>query len=153
MLLAIALSKIQMRMRLDWLLAEPDQSIAFATRASVTPMSLLREQCLRGRRRSDERAGIDAIWTKFGGDVAASAARKTAVEQANSEPAAAHTESNASPAGPIAADATNPEPPTVADAAVGAEEKGLPREADAVDADNLTDMLNRLSQDRPPKVE
>ena len=90
---------------------------------------------------------------KFSGDVAASAARKAAVEQANSEPAAAHTESNASPAGPIAADATNPEPPAVADAAVGADEKGLAREADAVDADNLTDMLNRLSQDRPPKVE
>jgi hypothetical protein len=90
---------------------------------------------------------------KFGGDVAASAARKTAVEQANSEPAAADTESNASPAGPIAADATNPEPPAVADAAVGADEKGLAREADAVDADNLTDILNRLSQDRPPKVQ
>ena len=91
--------------------------------------------------------------SKFGGDVAASAAGKTSVEQANSEPAAAHTESNASPAGPIAADATNPEPPTVADATVGVEEKRLPREADAVDADNLTDMLNRLSQGRPPKVE
>jgi hypothetical protein len=90
---------------------------------------------------------------KFGGDVAASAERKTALEQANSEPAAAHTESNASPAAPIAADATNPEPPAVADATVGADEKGLVREADAVDTDNLTDMLNRLSQDRPPKVE
>jgi hypothetical protein len=108
-------------------------------------------------------SGVDAGLTKeqgstrsgpkFGGDVAASAARKIAVEQANSEPAAAHTESNASPPGPIAADATNPEPPAVADAAVGADEKGLPREADAVDADNLADMLNRLSQDRPPKVE
>jgi hypothetical protein len=42
MLPAIALSKIQMRMRLDWLLAEPGQSIAFAARASVTPVSLLR---------------------------------------------------------------------------------------------------------------
>jgi hypothetical protein len=95
---------------------------------------------------------------KFGGDVAASAARKTAVEQANSEPAAAHTESNASPAGPIAAEATNPEPPALADAALGADEKGLPREVDAVDTDNLTDMLSRLSRDqlsrdRPPKVE
>jgi hypothetical protein len=90
---------------------------------------------------------------KFGGDIAASAARKTAVEQANSEPAAAPTESNASPAGPIAADATNPEPPAVADAGVGADEKGLAREADTVDADNLTDILNRLSQDRPPKVQ
>jgi len=90
---------------------------------------------------------------KFGSDVAASAAGKTAVEQANSEPAAARTESNASPAGPIAADATNPEPPALADAAVGADEKGLPREVDAVDTDNLTDMLHRLSRDRPPKVE
>jgi hypothetical protein len=90
---------------------------------------------------------------KFGGDVAASEARETAVEKANSEPAAAHTESNASPAGPIAADATYPEPPAPADAAVGADEKGLPREVDAVDTDNLTDMLHRLSRDRPPKVE
>ena len=90
---------------------------------------------------------------KFGSDVAASAAGKTAVEQANSEPAAARIESNASPAGPIAADATNPEPPALADAAVGADEKGLPREVDAVDTDNLTDMLHRLSRDRPPKVE
>jgi hypothetical protein len=90
---------------------------------------------------------------KFGDDVAASAGGKTAVEQANSEPAAAHTESNASPAGPIAADATNPEPPALADAAVSADEEGLPPEVDAVDTDDLTDMLNRLSQDRPPKVE
>jgi hypothetical protein len=96
--------------------------------------------------------------SKFGGDVAASEARKAAVEQANSEPAAAHAESNASPAGPIAADATNPEPPALADAAVGADEKGLAREVNAVDSGNLTDMLirlsrDRLSQDRPPKVE
>jgi len=90
---------------------------------------------------------------EFSGNVAASATRKTAVEQANSEPAAAHTESNASPAGRIAADATDPEPPAAADAAVGADEKGLPREVDAVDTDNLTDMLHRLSRDRPPKVE
>jgi hypothetical protein len=90
---------------------------------------------------------------KFGDDVAASAGGKTAVEQANSEPAAAHTESNASPAGPIAADATNPEPPALVDAAVSADEEGLPPEVDAVDTDDLTDMLNRLSQDRPPKVE
>jgi hypothetical protein len=90
---------------------------------------------------------------EFSANVVASAAGKTAVEQANSEPAAPHAESNASPAGPIAADATNPEPPALADAAVDADEKGLTPEVDAVDADNLTDMLNRLSQDRPPKVE
>jgi hypothetical protein len=41
MLVAIALSKIQIRIRLDWLLAEPGQSIAFATRASVMVMSQL----------------------------------------------------------------------------------------------------------------
>jgi hypothetical protein len=88
---------------------------------------------------------------KLGGNVAASAGDKTVVEQANSEPAAAHAESNASPAGPIATEAT--EPPALADAAVGADEERLTPEVDAVDADNLTDMLNRLSQDRPPKVE
>jgi hypothetical protein len=89
---------------------------------------------------------------EFSANVAASAAGKTAVEPANSEPAASHAESNASPAGPIAADATSPEPPAVADAAVDADEKGLTPE-DAVDTDNLTDMLNRLSKGRPPKVE
>ncbi len=88
---------------------------------------------------------------KLGGNAAASAGGKTAVEQANSEPAAAHAASNASPAGPMAAEAT--EPPALADAAVGADEERLTPEVDAVDADNLTDMLNRLSQDRPPKVE
>jgi hypothetical protein len=77
---------------------------------------------------------------KFGGDVDASAVRKTAVEETN-------------PAGQIAAEGTNPEPPAVADAAVGADEKTVTREVDAVDADNLTDILNRLSQDRPPKIE
>ena len=63
------------------------------------------------------------------------------VDTSAPDPAASH-------AGP-----TNPEPPALADAAVDADEKGLPREVDAVDTDNLTDMLIRLSQDRPPKVE
>ena len=154
MLPAIALSKIQMRMRLDWPLAESrpvdrvrDPRVDYAdepaseNNVSEIDAGLTKEQ------------GSTRSGPKFGGDAAASAARKTAVEQANSEPAAAHTESNASPAGPIAADATNPEPPALADAAVGADEKGLPREVDAVDSGNLTDMLNRLSRDQPPKVE
>ena len=75
------------------------------------------------------------------------------VEETNLKPPGAHRESNVSQAGQIAVEATNPEPPAVADAAVGADEKRVTREVDAVDADNLTDMLNRLSQDRPPKIE
>jgi hypothetical protein len=90
---------------------------------------------------------------KFSGDVDASAARKAAVEETNLKPPGAHRESNVSQAGQIAVEATNPEPPAIADAAVGADEKRVKREVDAVDADNLTDMLKRLSQDRPPKIE
>ena len=90
---------------------------------------------------------------KFSDDVAASAARKTAIEETNLEPVGALRESNVSPAGQIAVEATNPEPPAKADTAVGADEERVTREVDAVDADNLTDMLNRLSQDRPPKIE
>jgi hypothetical protein len=77
---------------------------------------------------------------KFSGDVDASAAGKAAVEETN-------------PAGQIAVEATNPKPPAVADAALGADEKGVTPEVDAVDVDNLTDILDRLSQDRRPKIE
>ncbi len=90
---------------------------------------------------------------KFSGAVDASAARKTAVEETRLNPPGAHRESNVSPAGQIAVEATNPEPPAIADTAVGADEKRVTREVDAVDADNLTDILNRLGQDRPPKIE
>ncbi len=88
---------------------------------------------------------------KFSGEVDASAARKTAVEETNLKPVGAHRESNVSPAGQIAVEATNAEPPAPPVAAAGLDE-GTP-EVDAVDTDNLTEILNQLSQDRPPKIE
>ena len=53
----------------------------------------------------------------------------------------------------IAAEATNSKPPAVPDAAAGPDEKRRTRGVDAVDADNLTDILNRLSQVLTPKRE
>ena len=50
----------------------------------------------------------------------------------------------------IAVEATSPAPPEVADAAVGADEKKS--EVDAVDADNLTEILDRLSPGLTPKT-
>ncbi len=88
---------------------------------------------------------------KFSDDVAASAARKTSIEETNLKPVGAHRESNVSPAGQIAVEATNPEPPAPPVAAAGLDEGT--QEVDAVDTDNLTDILSQLSQDRPPKVE
>jgi hypothetical protein len=45
---------------------------------------------------------------------------------------------------------TSPEPPEVAEPAVGPDEKKS--EVDAVDADNLTEILDRLSQVLIPKT-
>jgi hypothetical protein len=45
---------------------------------------------------------------------------------------------------------TSPESPEVADAAVGPDEKKC--EVDATDADNLTEILDRLSQVLTPKT-
>ena len=46
---------------------------------------------------------------------------------------------------------TSPEPPEVANAAVGPDKKKS--EVDAIDANNLTEILDRLSQALPPKTE
>jgi hypothetical protein len=48
---------------------------------------------------------------------------------------------------------TTLKPPAPPVAAVGLDEKKGAREVDAVDADNLTDILNRLSQVLTPKIE
>jgi len=47
-------------------------------------------------------------------------------------------------------EATSPQPPEVADAAAGPDEKKSG--VDAVDADNLTEILDRLSQVLIPKT-
>ena len=70
-----------------------------------------------------------------------SAARGAAAEPPNRKAPAADAESN-----PV--DETSPEPPEAADAAVG-EKKG---EGDAVDAGNLTGILDRLSEELIPKT-
>jgi hypothetical protein len=84
------------------------------------------------------------------GDVEVSAARKAAAEQTSREAPAADAESNPGTARPIAVDAACPAPPEVADAAGGADEKKS--EVDAVDADNLSEILDRLSQGLPSKT-
>jgi hypothetical protein len=89
----------------------------------------------------------------FSGDVDASAACKTAAEEANPKPVVAGAERNVSTVGEIAVEATSPEPPEVPDAAVGPDEKKPTREVDAVDADNLTEILNQLNQAPTPKAE
>jgi hypothetical protein len=50
-----------------------------------------------------------------------------------------------SPARQIAAEATDPEPPALTVAPVGLDEKKGMREVGAVDADNLTEILNQPS--------
>jgi hypothetical protein len=80
------------------------------------------------------------------GYVEVSAARKTAAEATNLKPVVADAESNVNVPVQIAAEATSPKPPEVPVAATGPDEKKGMREVDAVDADNLTDILDRLSQ-------
>jgi hypothetical protein len=77
-----------------------------------------------------------------------SQARKTAIEETRLEPAptVAHAASDVSAAGQIAAEATNPKTPEIPVAPVGRDEKRGIREVDTVDADKLTDILNRLTQ-------
>ena len=89
----------------------------------------------------------------FSGNVDASVACNTAAEEANPKPGVAGAESNVSTSREIAVEATSPEPPEVPDAAVGPDEKKPTREVDAVDADNLTEILNQLSQPPIPKAE
>jgi hypothetical protein len=83
---------------------------------------------------------------KLSGYVEVSAARKTAAEATNLKPVVADAESNVNVPVQIAAEATSPKPPEVPVAATGPDEKKGMREVDAVDADNLTDILDRLSQ-------
>jgi hypothetical protein len=79
--------------------------------------------------------------------------RKIAAEEANLKPVVADAESSVSAPRQIAAEATNPKPAAVQVAAAGPDEKKGTREVDAVDADNLTDILNRLSQVLTPKID
>jgi len=88
---------------------------------------------------------------EFSGDVDVSAAHKTAAEEKNRKEPVADAEGNVSTARQIAAEVTSPEPPEVADAAVGPDKKKS--EVDALDANNLTEILDRLSQALPPKTE
>jgi len=88
---------------------------------------------------------------QFSDHVDLSAARKTAAEETNRKPPVADVEGNMGTARQIAAEVTSPEPPDLADAAVGPDKKKS--EVDAVDADNLTEILDRLSQALPPKTE
>jgi hypothetical protein len=83
---------------------------------------------------------------KFSGHVDLSAVRTTAAERTKLEPVAADAESDVSAPHQIAAEATKPKPPAVQGAAAGRDEERRTAEVDAVDADNLTDILNRLSQ-------
>jgi hypothetical protein len=86
----------------------------------------------------------------FSGHVDVSAAGKmAAAEETNLQPDVTDADSGVSTA--RAAEARNPAPPAVTDAALGPGEKKHTREADAVDADNLTKILHRLSQALPPK--
>jgi hypothetical protein len=87
---------------------------------------------------------------QFSGDVDVSAARKALAEETNRKAPVADAASNLSTARRIAVGATSPEPPEVADAAVGPEEKKS--EVDAVGTDNLTEILDRLSQASTPKT-
>ena len=80
-----------------------------------------------------------------------SAAHKTAAEEKNRKGPVADAEGNVSTARQIAAEVTSPEPPEAADAAVGPDKKKS--EVDAVDANNLTEILDRLSQALPSKPE
>jgi hypothetical protein len=75
-----------------------------------------------------------------------SQARKTAIEDTKLEPVPtiARVARDVSAAGQIPTEATNTKPPEIAVAPAGHDEKKGTREVDAIDADNLTDLLNRL---------
>ena len=77
-------------------------------------------------------------------------AAPTAAEQTSREAPAADAESNTGAAHQSAVEAASPAPPEVADAAVDPDEKKS--EADAVDADNLAEILDRLGQGLTPKT-
>jgi hypothetical protein len=87
---------------------------------------------------------------QFSGDVDMSAARETSAEEMNCKAPVVDAESNPSTARQIAEEATRPEPPEVAEPAVGPDAKKS--EVDAVDADNFTEILDRLSQALTPKT-
>jgi hypothetical protein len=86
----------------------------------------------------------------FGGDGDISAAREGAAEEMNRKAPLADAESDVSAGRQIAVEVTSPQPPEVADAATGPDEKKSG--VDAVDADNLTEILDRLSQVLIPKT-
>ena len=86
----------------------------------------------------------------LGGDGDISAAREASPEEMNRKAPLADAESDASAGRQIAVEATSPQPPEVADAATGRDEKKSG--VDAVDADNLTEILDRLSQVLTPKT-
>jgi hypothetical protein len=100
---------------------------------------------------------------EFSGDVGASLASRAAPDETTPEPPAAHAESNVSPARQLAAEATDPEPPAEAATAVHLDEKSLDEksldekkttpEVDAIDTDNLAEILNQLDPALPPKTE
>jgi hypothetical protein len=109
---------------------------------------------------ADSAPGVDAAPDKerasqppehpFGGDGDISAAREAAAEEINRKAPLTDAASDVSTGRQIAAEVTSPEPPEVADAATGLGEKKS--EVDAVDADNLTEILDRLSQELTPKA-
>jgi hypothetical protein len=87
----------------------------------------------------------------FSAHVDASAVGMTAAEETNRQPSVTGADSSVSTA--RAAEARNPEPPAVSDAALGPDEKNRTQETDAIDADNLTRIFDRLSDSLPPKTE
>jgi hypothetical protein len=86
----------------------------------------------------------------FSGDGDISAAREAASEEINRKAPPADAESDVSAGRQIAVEATSPQPPEVTDAATGPD--GKKSGVDAVDADNLTEILGRLSQELTPKT-
>ena len=103
---------------------------------------------------ADSASGIDAAPEKerpsqpsgdpFGGDVDISAAQEAASEEMNRKAPLADAANDKSAGRQIATEATSPQPPEVADAATSRDEKKSG--VDAVDDDNLTEILDRLSQ-------
>ncbi len=75
---------------------------------------------------------------------------EAASEEINRKAPPADAESDVSAGRQIAVEATSPQPPEVADAATGPDEKKSG--VDAVDAGNLTEILDRLSQVLTPKT-
>jgi len=85
------------------------------------------------------------VGPEFSGHVEVGVARETAAEETTLKPVGAQAESSMSPASQIAAESANPKPPVEAVTAIGLDEKRGAQEVDAVDADNLAEILNRLS--------